>query len=382
MQNERRWIKTPTALSAGEGVIEFVNGLDPAIGNPTTYSAAVKSATAPTVSSVVTAYEASGGAVNMNVSNSVVLAGGVVAFLTFAGLALYFLYQQQGDSFERPKVVDINSLGIEEVAPLPKLNVNENTLSQQLLAAETRFQEQQPPPTPAVNDANLATGIGGDQIEKVQVTVTEEKSLREASEKNLESITRELTESREQLASETERRRDTESKLDAAMASNEGLKTELSEKEQALVETTEKWDVAKAKLQELLTLKDVLEDELKQAAESNRELEDKYELEQNDLRKTKKELRATQTALENSQNRVTRTQAELVRVFGELQTTRQILSETSDNLVHLEAEQQSIRSLGKKIWRLSKSRISNRMQSVGDRLRGRGAKKNKKMKKC
>jgi len=382
LQNEeRRWIKTPTSLSAGEGVVEFVNGLDPTLGNCEPYSAAMNSATTTTVSSLVTAYEASGGAVNMNIPNSAVLAGGVVAFLTFSGLALYLLYQQEGDSDKGPNVLEMNSYGIEELAPIPKVNVNENILSQQLQAAETRFQEQQPQSTPAVNVENVATALGGDEIGKVQGRFDEETSLREPSEKKLESIRRELTENREQLASETQRRKETESKLDDAMTVNEGLKTDLSTMEQDLSETLEKWDVAKAKLQEMITLKDVLEDELKQAAELNRQLEDKYELEQNDLRKTKKELSSTQTELEAAQNRVTRIQGELVRVFRELQSKEQILSETSEKLVNLEEEQRSIRTLGKKMWIVSKSRISNRIRSVGDRLRGRGPKKNKKRKK-
>ena len=110
-------------------------------------------------------------------------------------------------------------------------------------------------------------------------------------------------------------------------------------------------------------------------------LEDKYELDQNALRKTQKKLDTTSADLETTASRLSRTQGELTRVHTELEVTKLELSETATDLEALEEEQKSLRTLGSKMWNLSKSRASNKIRSVGDRLRGRGPGSNKKNKK-
>lgn len=383
---------TPTTLGVGEGVTDFIHGLDSSLGNPTAYSAieeATTQATAATttaVSSSAVAYQSSGGAVNMNIPNSIVLAGGGVAFLAFLGLAFYFLTQKDGDTNTSTSTNtntgvtggfsgDI-SFGIEEVAPLPKRIVDENALSQQLEKAETRFQEQkqqQPswePATTTVTDSKPTT----------TATVSKEVSSRSIMDKLKSKLlrkTEQLEENQELLKEETDRRRETESKMIAVTTQIEGLTEELATKDQALLETTEKWNYTKTKLQSETKLKETLESEMKLAAESNRLLEDKFELEQNSLRKTKSNLDTTTETLESTQGRLTRTQGELTRVHGELQTSQKVLAETSEDLENLEEEQRSFRKLGGKVWGLSKSRI----KSVGNQLRGRGRKNNKKPKK-
>jgi hypothetical protein len=366
---------TPTSLGVGEGVMDFIQGLDSTLGNPTAYSAAKETTTeasaATVVSSSVNAYQSSGGAVNMNIPNSVVLVGGGVAFLAFLGLAFYFLTQKDGSTNTEARGFSGDmSFGIEEVAPLPKRIVDENVLSQQLEAAETRFQEQkqqQPSREPATTVTDSKEVPSGNLLEKLKA--------------KLLGKTEELEENQELLKEETDRRRETESKLIAVNTQIEGLTEELATKDRSLLETTEKWNYTKTKLQSETKLKETFESEMKLAAESNRLLEDKFELEQNALRKTKTDLDTTKLTLESTQGRLTRTQGELTRVHGELQTTQKVLSETCEDLENLEEEQRSFRRLGGKIWGLSKSRVSNRIKSVGDRLRGRGRKNNKKTKK-
>jgi len=89
------------------------------------------------------------------------------------------------------------------------------------------------------------------------------------------------------------------------------------------------------------------------------------------LGKTKTELDTTQLTLGTTQNDVTTTQGELIRIQEELQTTKTILSETSGDLESLKEEQESLKILGGKMLRLSKSRLSSKLRSVGDGLRGR-----------
>ena len=386
---------TPTSLGVGEGVMDFIQGLDSSLGNPTAYSAVeeattqASAATTMAVSSSVNAYQSSGGAVNMNIPNSIVLAGGGVAFLAFLGLAFYFLTQNDDATNTNTSTntgvtggfsSDI-SFGIEEVAPLPKRIGDENALSQQLEKAETRFQEQkqqQPSWEPAATATTTATVTESKPTSTA--TVSKEVpsgTLMDKLKSKLLRKTEELEENQELLKEETDRRRETESKLIAVTTQIEGLTEELATKDQDLLETTEKWNYTKAKLQSETKLKETLESEMKLAAESNRLLEDKFELEQNALRKTKSNLDTTTESLESTKGRLTRTQGELTRVHGELQTTQKVLSDTTEDLENLEEEQRSFRKLGGKVWGLSKSKI----KSVGNRLRGRGRKNNKKPKK-
>lgn len=387
---ERNASKTrkPTSLAAGEGVLDFVKGLDSALGNPTASSAAQAAAKAPAVSSAVATAQSSGGAVSMNVPNSLVLAGGGVAFLAFLGLAFYFVSQKDDDFFDDldAKSGLDTSFGIEEVAPMPKRVPDASKVSEQLKAAETKFQEQNltpppppkpvappPPPTP-VAEKNIPKPFANDEDYSGGNIISKLKA-------KLARTSEELEENQGLLANESTLRKETELKLETATTEKEGLAEELTSKEQALVETTEKWNYTKSKLQEEMKLKEELEAELKEAAEANRVLEDKFELGQNSLMKTRAELNVSNESLEATKGRLARTQSELTRIHARLQITQKVLDETAEELEKLEEEGKSIRVLGGKMWRLSKSRVTTRVRSVGDRLRGRGPKKNKKKKK-
>ena len=386
----RAALQSKTSLGAENGVLDFIKGLDSALGNPTAYSAATAAEKTPVVTSTsVNAMQSSGGAVSMNIPNSLIFAGGGVALLAFLGLAFFLVSQNDGDDKDFFDDGISTSSGIEEVVPLPKSIPNENivpeqkqqqqlvavaqtenSVSEQLKAAETKFQEQQrqsvavaekkiPEPPAIAGDFS-----GGDIVSKLKA-----KLLRK---------TEELEESQELLANQSELREKAESKVETVSSDNDVLAEQLSTKEQALLETTEKWNFTKSKLEEELKVKEKLEAELKVAAEENRVLEDKFELGQNSLTKTRKDLNESNETLETTKNRLTRTQGELTRIYGELQASQKVLDNTSEELEMLEEEQKSLRTLGGKMWMLSKSRVKNRIRSVGDRLRGRGPKKNKK----
>mmetsp|Transcript_6848 Transcript_6848/g.16685 ORF Transcript_6848/g.16685 Transcript_6848/m.16685 type:complete len:428 (-) Transcript_6848:89-1372(-) len=374
--------RKPTSLAAGEGVLDFVKGLDSALGNPTASSAAQAAVKAPAVSSAVVTAQSSGGAVSMNVPNSLVLAGGGVAFLAFLGLAFYFVSQKDDDFFDDldAKSGLDKSFGIEEVAPMPKRTPDATAISEQLKEAETKFQEQNPTPPPPppppkpVAEKKVPKPFANDEDYSGGTILSKLKA-------KLARTTEELEENQGLLANESTLRKETELKLETATTEMEGLAEELTSKEHTLVETTEKWNYTKSKLQEEMKLKEELEAELKEAAEANRVLEDKFELGQNSLTKTRAELNESNESLEATKGRLARTQSELTRIHGRLQITQKVLDETAEELEKLEDEGKSIRVLGGKMWRLSKSRVTNRVRSVGDRLRGRGPKKNKKKKK-
>jgi hypothetical protein len=98
------------------------------------------------------------------------------------------------------------------------------------------------------------------------------------------------------------------------------------------------------------TLKEAAEAEMKVVGENFRDLEDQYELEQNQLQKTT--------------NALTETKSQLT-------TTIRTLDETANSLTQLQEERKSLRKLGKVAWGLSKDRVKNRLQKVRGRFRPR-----------
>lgn len=95
-------------------------------------------------------------------------------------------------------------------------------------------------------------------------------------------------------------------------------------------------------------LREEAEANLKVAGERFRDLEDQYELEQNQLQKTKKTLETTQTQLSAATKK---------------------LYTTTETLEELQEERKSLRKLGRVAWNLSKDRFKNRYQKIRDRLR-------------
>lgn len=100
---------------------------------------------------------------------------------------------------------------------------------------------------------------------------------------------------------------------------------------------------SRRELQKETTLRQQAEANLKMVAEELRDVEDKYELGQNDLNKVNKELQFTKS---------------------DLTKTLQQLEETATSLEELQEERKSLRKLGVVAWRLSKDRVKTRIQKI------------------
>ena len=99
----------------------------------------------------------------------------------------------------------------------------------------------------------------------------------------------------------------------------------------------------RAQLQKEQTLRQDAESKLTEAGEEMRDLEDQYELGQNKLAATAKELLTTKSTLGQTQKE---------------------LSVTSANLQELQEERKSLRKLGKVAWNLSKDRVQRRVRKI------------------
>jgi hypothetical protein len=95
------------------------------------------------------------------------------------------------------------------------------------------------------------------------------------------------------------------------------------------------------------TLRKEAETELQSVAQEIRDLEDKYELEQNVLKRKQLELQQAQSTLK---------------------TTQKGLKEASESLADLEEERKSLRKLGRVAWQLSKQRMQTRLSNIRDRF--------------
>jgi chromosome segregation ATPase len=85
-----------------------------------------------------------------------------------------------------------------------------------------------------------------------------------------------------------------------------------------------------------------------------RELEDAYELEQNNVQRTLKQLETTQQSLYDTQVQLSTTQRELERV--------------TTSLMQLETERQSLKQLTRVAYQLSKDRLRRRVQKIKERF--------------
>lgn len=119
----------------------------------------------------------------------------------------------------------------------------------------------------------------------------------------------------------------------------------------ALTGLVGKLTTSRRKLDEESKLRHRAEAKLRAAAVEMTELEDKYELGQNDLQRVNDQLQHTTDLLQ--------------RTDKDLQTTLRSLSE-------LQSERRSIRKLSRVIWKLSKERTQKRVRTIGDRLKRKG----------
>lgn len=226
-------------------------------------------------------------------------------------------------------------------------------------------------------EASTATSIASNnEVQILDSTVTVKQTEVISSEEKAKLNEGEALEVEAELDKEKAKRKEVEQKslwiqtVANKLSAKLRLKTEELDANQRLLEDERSIrSKVELKLQAEKNLREKTEDGLAAAAESNRQLEDKYELEQNAKEVKIRELAVTKESLDTTQKQLTKTQKLLSQVKTDLQTTRKTLETTSSSLDKLKEEERSLRTLGKKMWRLSKSRTQNRIRSVGSRLR-------------
>lgn len=303
-------------LSSGAdpGVMGFIHGLDSILGNPTFSST---SEVAPVV------------------SNANLFIGGGVATISLAGLALLTLTKPSEE--ENADIKSSWSDSQEEREETSTVTIiNPDTPEKAVSIQEEEVVEE-------VRTVVEENNNDGDE---------QQKSLLAKLRSKLQFKTKELETNQERLEQEKKIRIDIESKLLLFVETN-----------------TEKLNSAETQLQIETKQREEIESQLSEAAESNRILEDQYELEQNAKTSIMKELGKTKDSLMTTQKQLKNSRGELISVKAELINANRVLKSTSSSLDQLEEEQRSLRTLGKKMWRLSKSRVKNSISKVGNRFK-------------
>ena len=312
-------------LSSGDpGVMDFIHGLDSLLGNPTFSTTSV---------------------VEPAASNSnLLIGGGAVASLSMIGLAVLTSTKGPEEENEDTKSSWSDSPVEREVTPtVTSINPNtpEETVSRQ---------EEEEAVSKQVEE----------EVEEVRTIVEEnnndddeqQKSLLAKLRSKLQFKTDELETNQILLEEEKTIRIDIESKLSLSTEANLEITGNYEEVQKNLAEITEKLNSVETQLQIETQQRQEIESNLSEAAESNRILEDQYELEQNAKTSIMKELGTTKDSLTTTEKQLKNSRGELISVNAVLINTKRELKSTSSSLDELEEEQRSIRTLGKKMWKL------------------------------
>jgi len=367
--------------TSSTAVLEAVKSLDTALGYPFAASDAT------TTSSLVS----DGGAMAMSIPNEVVILGGVLVAVFVGGTA--FLSFQREDSETEPQKDGPSKI---DDGGLRQLEAGAAQRQQDLDISQPKLQEASFVNTATVNgieaeleeakqkEAELKQMLEMQEAEQKEAELKEMLEMQEGKQKEeaerkekltkslsekLESKTEELTNTLGLLKEEQAIRVKTESKLFSITEANQELMAKYEEKRRTLAETAENLDRTQTQLQMEIKKRQEVQSELEDAAESNRRLEDQYELEQNAKNTKIKELDATRNSLDTTQKRLTKTLVELSQAKTELDTTSKKLVTTSNSLDMLEEERRSLRTLGRRMWNLSRDRVKHRIRKAGNRFR-------------
>lgn len=404
--SKKQKTSSPTILQADPGVMDFVNSLDSALGNPTSVEKSiVQEASTEFAKTTATA---------INLDSSLIAGGVAVAVVATLG----FVLTRKGTDQSSSSMSSSNLTELENIMPalsteskqpkseLPSLNVsddydgistddssveddnsatasktandNKNKGDDSTVTAGTSddytVEDDDSAATAATSDDytmedddSTATAAILDDDTKARIEELEEKE-KESKEKILLAETRadelsadlnlsneELEKKRAEIDKEVELRVATESKLAEANSELEQTAADLEQTQIDLLQIEEE--------------RKEIESQLEEAVESNRQLEDQYELEQNEKMVKIKELESQALTLSITRKELTKTQDELTLVKTEMETTMDKLMSTSTSLTQLQDDNKSLRKLGRKMWGLSKSRFSKRIQNVGNKLR-------------
>mmetsp|Transcript_18219 Transcript_18219/g.21053 ORF Transcript_18219/g.21053 Transcript_18219/m.21053 type:complete len:440 (+) Transcript_18219:159-1478(+) len=362
-------------------IFDFVKSLDSAIGNPT--------------------QSTDTSAVINGAGNEIVLIGGVLASLTIAGLALTILTtknrpqdEEEENVTESPTIYTtsqeqetstvIIGSGTSDTSDTDTdigrsdsdsdsdsdssvATIDGNTdMAPQLLDSEEEQISKQKVKEEKVQETEMRT----DEEKDDDVVVVDDKrrqSILAKLRSTLKFKTKELETSQDLLKKEKKTRIDVMSKLLLSTKAQREITEKYETTQQNLFETTENLTFVETQLQLETQQRDKVETELSAAIELNRIVEDQYELEQNSNSKVAKELDTTKDSLLMTQKQLQKKCKDVIAVKAEVINTNRELTATSASLDQLQDEQRSVRTLGKKMWKLSKSRITNRISKVFNR---------------
>jgi len=356
-------------------IFDFVKSLDSAIGNPT--------------------QSTDTSAVINGAGNEIVLIGGVLASLTIAGLALTILTtknrpqdEEEENVTESPTIyttsqeqetstviigsdtsdtsdTDTDSGRSDSDSSVATIDGNTD-MAPQLLDSEEEQISKQKVKEEKVQETEMRT----DEEKDDDVVVVDDKrrqSILAKLRSTLKFKTKELETSQDLLKKEKKTRIDVMSKLLLSTKAQREITEKYETTQQNLFETTENLTFVETQLQLETQQRDKVETELSAAIELNRIVEDQYELEQNSNSKVAKELDTTKDSLLMTQKQLQKKCKDVIAVKAEVINTNRELTATSASLDQLQDEQRSVRTLGKKMWKLSKSRITNRISKVFNR---------------
>jgi len=188
----------------------------------------------------------------------------------------------------------------------------------------------------------------------------EEKAFRMEMESMISDLTKEYEEKQQELAQKIQALNSTGNQFKDDIK-KKALTRKYEDKQQKLDKTVRTLTLAKTKLDNEIQQHKDIQVSLKNIVEINRDLEDEYELGQNDKTALVQELIETKEQLQTISRQLNVTQEELIQAKRETEITDRSLLATATSLVHLQNEQDSLRKLGKKMLNLSMNRIKKRI---------------------
>ena len=363
-----------TALQVDASAVnDLVQGLDSVLGNPTN-NAAVNAA----VNSNTNAVE---------IGDAAIMLGGGVATLTVGALAAFFTTSSGDDGKDSEHELQQSRSTLTELQAHVK---SEKTPAAAAVAEEIVEDKavEEPEIIEAMEESSTTTELSKEEELKIQAAVTAE--VKAATEKDTDPVVQEtkqrgifmqrildkkselLQKANQKLRRQTAKLstaetklKETQSQLTAVTRSNQKLYEDY-QAEKATVEAIRE-ELAQAQIR-YAELQQSTETELASMREANQDLEDKYELEQNDKKRRTSALREVQWTLDRTSKQFSRTKLELMKVKAELGKTQTEVQASNEIVEDLQEEKQSLRKLTGNMWKLSKDRARQRLGKIKGKL--------------
>lgn len=364
-----------TALQVDASAVnDLVQGLDLVLGNPTNAATAAADV----------AVNSNNNAMNMEISDAAIMLGGGVATLTVGALAAFFT-TSNSDS-EKDSEHELQQ-GRSSLTELQAQVQSEETPA----AATEAIVEDKPAEEPAIFEAmeeSITTELSKQEELEIQAAVKAEVAatakedidpvVQETKQRGifmqrildkksqlLQKANQKLRRQTAKLSTAESKLKETQSQLNAVTRSNQKLYEDY-QTEKATVEAI-KEELAQAQTR-YAELQQSTEAELALMREANQDLEDKYELEQNDKKRRTSALREAEWTLDRTSKQFSKTKLELMKAKAELDKTQTEVKASNEILEDLQGEKQSLRKLTGNIWKLSKDRARQRLGKVKGKL--------------